>query len=147
MSLGQLMKKRKLVMLGLNSGTSADGLDMAALAITRGRRRISTKFLKGHSKSYPPHLRAQILDLADSRLTTLEEIISVNNAVGDFFGKHAVMFTEQLAILGIKVDAVASHWQTVRHIPVVSAKAKNTHGTFQIGSLEMIATASKKITI
>ena len=147
MSLGHLMKKRKLVMLGLNSGTSADGLDMAAIAITRGRQGLSTKFLKGNSKSYPPQLRSQILNLADSKSTTLEEIISINNAVGEFFGKNAASFIKQLSHSGITVDAVASHGQTVRHIPVASANAKYMRGTFQIGSLEMISTASNKITI
>lgn len=141
------MKKRKLVMLGLNSGTSADGLDMAALAITRGKHGISTKFLKGNRKSYPSNLRSQILNLADSKSTTLEEIISVNNAVGEFFGKNAASFTKRLSHSGIKVDAVASHGQTVRHIPVAAANKKSARGTFQIGSLEMISTASQKITI
>src|SRR3990172_7070002 len=135
MSLGRLMKKRKLVVLGLNSGTSADGLDLAAVAITRHRQSISTKFLKGNSQSYPFQLRSQILNLADSQATTLEEIISVDSAVGDFFGKHAAAFIRQLSKFGIAVDAVASHGQTVRHIPVASAKAKYRRGTFQIGSL------------
>ncbi len=147
MSLGQLMKKRKLIMLGLNSGTSADGLDMAAITITRNRQSIAAKFLKGNTKSYPPVLRAQILNLADSKSTTLEEIISVNNAVGEFFGKNAASFIHQLSKFGIAVDAVASHGQTVRHVPVAAANKKRARGTFQVGSLEMISTASKKITV
>ena len=147
MSLGQLMKKRKLVILGLNSGTSSDGLDMAAIAITRGKHGISTKFLKGHKKSYPAILRTKILNLADSKSTTLEEIISINNSVGEFFGENAASFSKKLSHTGIIVDAVASHGQTVRHIPVASSKTKYSRGTFQIGSLEMIAASSQKITV
>ncbi len=147
MSLGQLMKERKLVILGLNSGTSADGLDMAAIATTRKGQGIDTRFLKGNSKSYPAQLRSRILNLADSKSTTLEEIITVNNAVGDFFGKHAASFIKQLSKSGITVDAVASHGQTVRHVPVAAVNANHARGTFQIGSLEMISFASKKVTV
>ncbi len=141
------MKKRKLVMLGLNSGTSADGLDMAAVAITRNGRSTTAKFLRGNSKSYPTSLRSQILNLADSKTTTLEELICLNNSVGEFFARQAASFIKQLSRSGIAVDAVASHGQTIRHIPVATQKNRNTRGTLQIGHLEIISTASKKITI
>jgi len=147
MSLAKLMNKRKLVLLGLNSGTSADGVDLAAVEIQRRANKSSFRFLKGKSVKYPSSLRTKILKLADSQATTLEEIIDVDNIVGKFFGQNAGSYVKFLSINGVQVDAIASHGQTVRHIPIGHGKNKMSGGTLQLGSLEQISTSSKKITV
>ncbi|HEX2896493.1 MAG TPA: anhydro-N-acetylmuramic acid kinase [candidate division Zixibacteria bacterium] len=147
MSLEKIMAKRRLVILGLNSGTSADGVDLAAMSISRTGNHTNAKFIRGQSIKYPPKLRTRILDLADSGSTTLDEVIAVDNAIGAYFGQCAQSFQKRLSQSGIKIDAIASHGQTVRHIPTPKNRSNLSRGTMQLGSLEMISTASKKITV
>lgn len=142
MTLKKIMSKRSLNLLGLNSGTSADGLDLALLKITRRGKSVLCKFIGGESKRYPDALRRKILKLADANSTSLEEIISTDQSIGEFFGRTAAQFENKLSKTGVIIDAVASHGQTVRHIP-----DKNSSGTLQLGSLEQIASRIKKITI
>src|SRR5574341_1350603 len=145
MSLLKLMEKRWLAVLGLNSGTSADGVDMAVMSISRVGQSAVTKFLKGTSRTYPSDLRSGILRLADSQSTTLDEVIAMDNAIGDFFGKCARSLIKKLSESGVYVDAIASHGQTVR--PILVPKSVNRiRGTLQLGSLEMISTVTGKIT-
>ena len=61
-----LLQRKKLVVLGLNSGTSADGLDMAAVNIDRSRGGYRTSLIAGGSRRYPDALRSLILKMADA---------------------------------------------------------------------------------
>jgi anhydro-N-acetylmuramic acid kinase len=45
------------------------------------------------------------------------------------------------------VDALASHGQTVRHIPQPITKKNNVRGTLQLGSLELISATNNRVTV
>ena len=57
MNLPRLLQRKRLTVLGLNAGTSADGLDQAAIVIDRSRRGYRTRFLAGRTRKYPAELR------------------------------------------------------------------------------------------
>jgi len=148
MSLLKLCRRKRLVLVGLNSGTSADGLDLAALAIERrgGRYRITQ--LAGAKRRYPPKLRRAVLDLADSKVASLDDVIYLDQALGQFYGRAAAQFIRQIGRRGASVDAVASHGQTVRHLPHdVPLAGFRVHGTMQLGSLDQIAAHTGKTVI
>jgi anhydro-N-acetylmuramic acid kinase len=148
MKLAALLKRKRLVLLGLNSGTSADGLDLAAVAIDRSRGRYRVKFLSGRMRRYPPAIRKLILKTADSEFIAPEELVRLDQALGQFQGRVAASFIGRLNKTGVKVDAVASHGQTVRHLPrfekLVGFK---TRGTLQLGSPEQIADKTSKVVV
>jgi anhydro-N-acetylmuramic acid kinase len=134
--------------VGLNSGTSADGLDLAALAIDRREDRYRITQLAGGTRRYPVELRRAVLGMADSAMTSLDEVIFLDQALGQFYGRTVSRFIGRLSRSGIAVDAVASHGQTVRHLPHVKSRAGfRVHGTLQLGSLEQIATHTGRIVI
>ena len=148
MNLLKLLSRKRLVVVGLNSGTSADGLDLAALAIDRrgGCYRITP--LAGACRKYPPELRRAVLDMADSASTSLDDVIFLDQALGQFYGRTAAKFIRHIGRRGVSVDAVASHGQTVRHLPHDESLAGfRVHGTLQLGSLDQIATYSGKTVI
>lgn len=148
MSLLKLLRKKQLVIVGLNSGTSADGLDLAALVIDRRRGRYRITHLAGATRRYPVELRRAVLELSDSKATTLDQVIFLDQALGQFYGRMASQFIGRVNRSGIAVDAVASHGQTVRHLPRAKSVAGfNVHGTLQLGSLEWIATHTGKTVI
>ncbi len=145
--LGTIAKRKSLVVLGLNSGTSADGLDLAAVRITRTRSRTTINFLAGHTVQYPPAIRNVILRVADSEQLPLADIVYLDNLLGKCYGKAAGQFIGRLRQRKIKVDAIASHGQTVRHLPKPTKVAgMKVHGTLQLGSLAQIAALTNCVT-
>ncbi len=147
MHLSKLLKKRNLIILGLNSGTSADGLDFALIKATRSRNQVSYKFINGFSKKYPQNIKANILDISNKTTVSLDEIISLDNGLGNFMGKATSNYLDKIKQQKIKVDLIASHGQTIRHIPQKTDKLGfKGSGTMQLGSLEIISSLTGKIT-
>jgi len=72
MYLSQLLRRKSLVIVGANSGTSADGLDLAAVRIGRRGRAIEISFLGGEEKPFPRPLRDAILAVADGASVQLD---------------------------------------------------------------------------
>ena len=148
MSLQKILNRKRLVILGLNSGTSADGLDLAALRFSHSSKGISIKFLQGLTRPFDRTLRETILECSDSRRTSPEDLISLDQMLGVFFGRKAAMFVDSLSKSRIMVDAVASHGQTVRHMPVPRCVGRyRVHGTLQLGSPEQIARITGKVVV
>ena len=148
MILKRLQKKKRITVLGLNSGTSADGLDLAAIEIDRSRRHYRVRFLAGRTGRYPAELRRMILTLADSELVSAEDLIRVDQALGLFFGRTAAAFIRHLLKQDIRIDAVASHGQTIRHLPQLEKMAGYVvRGSLQLGNLDRISSLTDKLVI
>ncbi|MFZ1682951.1 MAG: anhydro-N-acetylmuramic acid kinase [Candidatus Zixiibacteriota bacterium] len=145
MKLDRLLRKQELTILGINSGTSADGID---LAVVRCRTGKPVRFVDGTTIPYNPRLRSLILETADSPTTSLEHLIRLDNLLGVTYGNAAAKFIRRLNRRRITVDAVASHGQTVRHVPTpVKLAGIAVHGTMQLGSLDQIAARTGKIVV
>jgi len=148
MALSDLLRRKQLVILGLNSGTSADGLDLAALRIMRRGRRVVIRFLTGSERRYPPAVRELILSAADSPTVTLGQLIHLDQLLGQFYARAARQYMARLSEQGVKVDAIASHGQTVRHLPGLTRIAGfPVRGTLQLGSAEQLAAATGLVTV
>ncbi|HUV30549.1 MAG TPA: anhydro-N-acetylmuramic acid kinase [Acidobacteriota bacterium] len=145
MSLQKTLAKKTLVIIGLNSGTSADGLDMAALRFAQSRRGTAIELLGGRTRTFDPDLRRAILRTADAADVTFRQLIHLDNMLGMFFGRTAASFVRSLAARGVVVDAIASHGQTVSHLPGKTKIGKySVHGTLQLGSPEQISALTGK---
>lgn len=144
--LKRLLNKKQLVVLGLNSGTSADALDLAAVRIRRDGRRVTSRFLSGTTRRYPGELRAQILETADSSRIELDRLILLHNSLGRFYGREAARYIRKLKSAGTSIDLVASHGQTVRHLPEKTRLAGfAVGGSLQLGSLDRIAAETGRV--
>lgn len=146
--LTQLCDRKSLVILGLNSGTSADGLDLAAVSVSCDQSRLAARFLAGKSIAYPLAIRKLILKVADTDKLPVADIVYLDNLLGQFYGRAAGSFMSQLKRKNIAIDVVASHGQTVRHLPkTVQIAGHRVHGTLQLGSPAQIAAAARKVTV
>ncbi|MFQ5606370.1 MAG: anhydro-N-acetylmuramic acid kinase [Candidatus Zixiibacteriota bacterium] len=132
------MKKKTLIVLGVNSGTSADGLDLVLLRLgARAQGRLSLKTLGQRTVSYPSSFRTCLLELAEKQQVSLEELALTDEALGDFIGHAALRFIRRT---GAPVDLIASHGQTIRHLPQsVEHLGTKVNATLQIGAPERIA--------
>lgn len=118
------MSKLKMKVLGLMSGTSLDGVDLALSEFDIIRKKVKYRFIRGKTFPYPANLRKK---LAGARKLNGEELILLDRESGRFFGELISAFLK-----GENADLIASHGHTVFHQPEKGI-------TFQIGSGAEIA--------
>lgn len=146
--LQNLLKKKTIVAIGLNSGTSADGLDLAAVCINILPRRLAVEFIKGKTVPYPRTLQLHLNDAINNRISSIDNIIKIDRRLGCFYGDQAKLFCTHLRRRKIEPDIVASHGQTVRHLPgQVTNRNRKESGTLQLGHPESIADRTGLLTV
>ena len=116
--------------LGLISGTSADGIDVALASFARG-----PKLLASLTHPYPDRLRARILTLAqgDGRIA-LDELGALDVEIARTFAAAAMKLLRREDLDASGIRALGSHGQTVRHRPLGAAPY-----TMQLGDPNVIA--------
>lgn len=120
--------KSRLIM-GLMSGTSHDGVD-AAVVRFRGRR---AELVHHCRYPYPASLRKKIKSAFGG---SAKEACALNFLLGEVFGRAALRCAFEAGVRLRDIEAVASHGQTICHIPPSGA-----HGgsTLQVGEPAVIA--------
>ncbi|SDE06702.1 anhydro-N-acetylmuramic acid kinase [Aquimonas voraii] len=120
--------------LGLISGTSADGIDVAAVEL-RGAR---VELVAGRTYPWDESLRAWILRVSQHEpLISLDEFGELDTAVADAFAAAALKLIDDFALDPSAVHAIGSHGQTLRHRPTGPRPF-----TLQIGDPSRIAERS-----
>jgi anhydro-N-acetylmuramic acid kinase len=116
--------------LGLISGTSADGIDVALAAFEP-----TPQLIAAETFPYPNNLRERILTLAqgDGRIA-LDELGALDVEVGRAFAEAATQLLARHRVKASDVRAIGSHGQTIRHRPLGAAPY-----TMQIGDPNIIA--------
>lgn len=122
-----------VIAIGLMSGTSADGIDVAAVRLWSEESRLRFQQLAFKSTSYPSEIRAA-LDRCFADLATPSEICRLNAALGELFAEAAEEIVREVA----GVHFVASHGQTIWHVPPDRA-AGHKGSTLQLGEAARIA--------
>jgi len=118
------MKKYKAI--GLMSGTSLDGLDIAACEFILNKGKWSFKILSSHTYPYSPEWKEKLTGLPLADALTFSYI---HVEYGHLLGRLTHTFLENS---GFQPDLIASHGHTIFHQP--------GHGlTVQIGSGSAIA--------
>jgi len=109
------MAKSRRIVLGLNSGTSADGVDAVACEIIGRGPDMQVRVL-GHAQTpYPPLLRERILRAMAPAETRTEEICRLETEIGEAFAQAADLVVSRFRLK--RVDLIGSHGQTVCHLP------------------------------
>ena len=97
--------------LGMMSGTSLDGLDMALCRLQLSATGWQYELLATTSIDYDDRWRQQLAGAIDLPANRLDEI---DRIYGQWLGKQAAAFIQQT---GSKPDFIASHGHTVFHQP------------------------------
>ena len=105
------MTKKNMIVAGVMSGTSADGIDVALVRLgARSRTRFE---LLGHAAyPYPKKVRAAVLAAMNSSRASVADLSRLNFLLGEFYS-DAVLATERQ--FRIEVDLVGCHGQTIYH--------------------------------
>ncbi len=125
----------KLV-IGLMSGTSADGIDASLVRIHPD---FSTEFVEGTEYPFPEKIR-QVLFKIFKNCSSPEEICWMNFALGECFAQAALDVINKAGLTPDKVDLIGSHGQTIFHKPEDDfINGLNRKSTLQIGEGAVIA--------
>ncbi|MEE9443001.1 MAG: anhydro-N-acetylmuramic acid kinase [candidate division Zixibacteria bacterium] len=139
-----LTAKKNLTILGINSGTSADGIDLAAIKFAAAKN-PEAEYIAGKMVSYPGKIKRELENIIDDRRAELERLSRLDIAYGQYLGRAARKFIDET---GLKIDAIASHGQTISHYPYASKSLGiKTKATIQIGDGNAIAFSSGLPTI
>lgn len=140
MALAHFLSRKRLIVVGLNSGTSADGLDLAAISVEFSRRKSKVKFLSGKAVSYPPSLSREVQTAIAGHLLSVDKLAMLDRKLGFFFGTETARFCAALRRRRLPPLLIGSHGQTIRHLPGKLHLAGRKEGaTLQLGHPETIA--------
>jgi anhydro-N-acetylmuramic acid kinase len=127
------MKKGTWYVIGLMSGTSLDGLDIAYIKFTNSDH-LCYEIIHATTLPYSDDWKSK---LKNAYFASAVEITKLNADYGRFLGEKVLEFTNAYAI--DKIDFVASHGQTIFHNP-------SQGYTLQIGNgASLAATCNLKV--
>ncbi|MGO4690322.1 anhydro-N-acetylmuramic acid kinase [Glaciibacter sp. 2TAF33] len=125
--------------LSLQSGTSADGIDVAVADVEAlddsDRPPVRMRPLLARTVGWPQALRDRLIDAVHGHPVTAGEVCQLDTLAGQAFASAA---RDAIRELGTPVDLVVSHGQTLYHW-VEDAQVR---GTLQIGEPSWIAEAT-----
>ncbi|MGA2719813.1 MAG: anhydro-N-acetylmuramic acid kinase [Candidatus Acidiferrales bacterium] len=132
---------KEMLVLGMMSGTSADGIDTAIVRISGAPPAIQLKFEAHHHVGFSPLVRESILRLANGAPTTTAEISRLDFVLGEEYARAAIAACKASGILMSTIDLIGSHGQTVFHqgAPARLVGAWRVASTLQIGEASVIA--------
>jgi anhydro-N-acetylmuramic acid kinase len=134
------MSKKPMLVLGMMSGTSADGIDIALARISGAPPELNAKLLGHTSAKFPPAIRKEILRVAEQRPITAGELSQLNFRLGKIFGVVAIAACRKFRVSPKRISLIGSHGQTIFHqgrpVPYFGSP---TASTLQIGEPAVIA--------
>lgn len=134
----QLWRKPSRLVVGLMSGTSADGIDAVLARITGSGCDINVEQLGFFFLPFDSATRQRILEVCGGEYGGSRELCLLGTHLGILYAQAV---RELLAQCGIeKVDLIGSHGQTVYHIPEAAPYlGTELRGTLQIGDPSYLA--------
>jgi anhydro-N-acetylmuramic acid kinase len=121
--------------VGLISGTSADGIDTALVEIHGAGETTRARLLDFQTRPFDSELRGRVLALGDA---TAPELLRVHFRLGEEFAQAALGAIGRALQSGLEVHLIGSHGQTARHHPR-AAEADGRAATLQLGEPAVIA--------
>lgn len=113
--------------LGLMSGTSVDGLDIALCEFEPNFRLVAAK-----CTPFPAELRARILSFSDDLPKQLDSLMRLDSEIAEFAGACINRFLASQNLEASRICAVGFHGQTLRHRP-------DQRNTLQTGNSALLA--------
>lgn len=143
-----IAQKKTKTGIGLMSGTSLDGLDIALCRFTSNGLDTQFELIKFVTIPYPESFKQEVQQVFAKRQADLEKVTLLNAYIGTY---HAGLILQALAEWNIQpteVDFIASHGQTIYHAPKRLHQHKNyPNATLQIGDGDHVAVKTGILTI
>lgn len=142
------IEKQERLIIGLMSGTSLDGLDIALCSISGSGANTKVQLQNFKTVSYNNSFKAEVKSIFSKRDADLQMVCLMNEKIGSL---HAEMILQAIEFWGVKpedIDVIASHGQTIFHAPVSLHQMPDyPNATLQIGDGDHIAVKTGIVTI
>ncbi|HXN19787.1 MAG TPA: anhydro-N-acetylmuramic acid kinase [Candidatus Binatus sp.] len=138
-----------MLVLGMMSGTSADGIDVALARISGQPPKLSIKLEGHHHLPYASLVRKAILRVAAGESYGVAEISQLNFALGEEFALAAIAACKAWRVPLRRISLIGSHGQTIYHQGVASSFLGHSRisSTLQIAEPSVIAERTGVTTI
>lgn len=136
----QAMQKSERLVIGLMSGTSADGIDAVLVRIHGSFLRTRVEQLAFITLPFTAQARDRILAVAGGSFGGSHELCNLNFYLGTLFADACETLCQAAGISPAQIDLVGTHGQTVYHIPQPEQYLdRSLTSTLQIGEPSVIA--------
>ena len=144
----EILQKPERLIIGLMSGTSLDGLDIALCAVKGNGARTKIKVLEFRTVPYNQEFKREVKSVFSRRDADLQMVCLMNEKIGLY---HAKLILDTLKTWGrtpAEIDVIASHGQTIFHAPAtLHGLPDYPNATLQIGDGDHIAVKTGIITV
>ncbi len=143
-----IAQKTEKTGIGLMSGTSLDGLDIALCRFTGNGLKTGFKLLKFTTIPYKDDFKKEIQAVFARKDADLEKVCLLNAFIGNYHGELVLRALAEWGIKPSEVDFIASHGQTIYHAPKrLHRQPSYPNATLQIGDGDHIAVKTGILTI
>ena len=134
--------------IGLMSGTSMDGLDVALCQITGHGGATKVTLLNFDTVDYTEEVKNEIRQIFAKQNIDFQHLTLLNEWIGQLHGDMVLSCLAKWGLDTEGVDLVASHGQTVFHAPKILHNIERfSNGTLQIGDGDHVAVTTGIITL
>jgi len=129
--------------LGLMSGTSADGIDVAFVRVTGRGRNLRTRLERFCTFPYPAAVRSAVLRVANANrqpIVSVAEISQLHFLLGELYAEAVQRACRRFRVPLKRIDLIGCHGQTVYHQPRPELFAgRRIASTLQLGEAQVLA--------
>ena len=125
-----------MLIIGLMSGTSGDGIDAALCEISGAPPKLDARILHAMTRPYTPDFRQRILAACWPESSGVDALCRLNTDLGEAFAALALDLIAAAGKTPEDIDLIASHGQTVWHQVEPDGHVSST---LQIGEGAIIA--------
>jgi len=131
------MSSKSMIVAGVMSGTSADGIDVALVRIAPDKLKPKLTLLAHEGFRFPAALRRAVLAAMNASATSTAELARLNWRLGIAYAEAVSATIEKH---NIKIDLIGCHGQTLFHQPQAKTYAGRSFAcTWQAGEAQVIA--------
>ncbi|MBI3329771.1 MAG: anhydro-N-acetylmuramic acid kinase [Nitrospinae bacterium] len=128
------------LVIGLMSGTSADGVDAALIHVEGSGPSLQVQVRAFDIYPFPAGMQEAILRASDPRTGSVDLICRLNVVLGEAFAQAAIHVARRAGVSLEAVDFIGSHGQTIHHLPEPASFGGYTvRATLQLGEPCVIA--------
>jgi anhydro-N-acetylmuramic acid kinase len=143
-----LRAKPTQIAIGLNSGTSYDGIDAALVELVGAGATTRVKVLAFENFRFESVDRQKIKELFDPQTAGVDRVCVMNYYLGELFAEAVLQLIDHAGLKPEEVDFIGSHGQTIYHIPEpVAEGGRAIRATLQIGEPAVIAERTGILTV
>jgi len=137
--LQSICKKKERLIVGLMSGSSADGIDAALVKVSGSGKSTSIQTIAHDTLRFSGKIRELILKCSHPDTGRVDDICRLNSLLGELFAQAVIHIAKKADCELSQIDLIGSHGQTIHHLPSPEKiSGVEVTSTLQIGEPSII---------